>query len=102
MIGAVLNDRLVGAKLDNQGYWSKAGQSLPEQGSTAPGARFDRDDRSSALRSLDWYNARQPRSLEQGPTVPDWSRARRPLDQGSTGTIVAQLDDSIVGARLDS
>ena len=31
MIGAVLYDRLVGARLDIQGHWSRARQCLPVQ-----------------------------------------------------------------------
>ena len=74
MIGGVLDDRLVGTRLDNQGYWNKARPCLPEQGFDEPGTRLDRDDRSSAQRS--------PK-------------------QGSTGMIGAMLDDRLVGARLD-
>ena len=74
MIGAILDDRLVGARLDNPGYWNKARQCLPEQGSTAPRSR------------LDWY---------------DRSSAQRSPEQGSTGMIGAMLDDRLVGARLD-
>ena len=74
MIGAILDDRLVEARLDNQGYWNKARQCLPVQGSTAPRARLDRDDRSSA---------------------------HRYPEQGSTGMIGAILDDRLVGARVD-
>ena len=102
MIGAVLNDRLVGARLDSQGHWSNARQCLPEQGSTAPGARLDRDDRSNARRSLGWSQAPQPRALEQGSTVPAWSKAQRPLEQISIEMIGAVLNGRLVGARLDS
>ena len=70
MIGAVFDDRLDAAMLHHQVHWSKARQYLPEQGSTAPGARLDRDDRSNTRRSLGWSKARQPRVLEQGSTVP--------------------------------
>ena len=48
MIGAMLDDLLVGVRLNNQGHWSKALQCLPEQSSTAPGAKLNRDDQSSA------------------------------------------------------
>ena len=84
MIGAMLDDRLVGARLHNQGRWNKALQCLLEQSSTAPGANLDRDDRSSAQRSLGWSKARQPRALEQRSTLPSgaglngsWSKARQ-------------------------
>ena len=86
MFGAVLDDRLVGAKLDSQGHRSRARQCLPEQGSTAPGARLDRDDRSRAQRSLGWSKAQQPRAQEQG----------------STGKIGAVLHDRLVGARFSN
>ena len=86
MIGAMLDDRLAGARLDNQGHWSKARQCLPELGSTALGAWLDRGGRRSALRSLGWSKARQPRALEQG----------------STGMIEAVFDDRLDGARLDN
>ena len=109
MIGAVLDNRLVGAKLDNQGHWSKARQCLPEQGSTAPGARLDRDDRSSALRSIGWSKARHPRALEQGSTVPagsGWSPngvitasllvTGRALSQPETGRLRALSQSKLV------
>ena len=57
VIGAVLNDLLVGARRNNQGHWSEALQCLPEQSSTAPGAKLNRDDQSSAQRSLGWSKA---------------------------------------------
>ena len=44
MIGAVLDDLLAGARLNNQGHWSKALQCLLEQSSTAPGARLNKDE----------------------------------------------------------
>ena len=40
MIGAELDDLLLGARLANQGHWAKAQQSLLEQGLMAPGARL--------------------------------------------------------------
>ena len=82
MIGTVLNDRLVGARLYSRGHRSKARPCLPEQGSTAPGARLYRDDRSSAIRSPSWIKAQQLRAQEQVSTVPagaglndTWSKA---------------------------
>ena len=88
MNGAELDDILLGARLDNQGHWAKAQrqQCLPEQRSTAPGARLIRDDQSRARRSFGWSNAGQPRALEQGSTVPTgagldgpWSKGRSEL-----------------------
>ena len=58
--------------------------SLPEQSSTVPGEMLYRGDRSSARRSLGWNKAQQPRTLEQGSTVPagaeldgPWSKAQQ-------------------------
>ena len=57
VIGAVLNDLLVGARRNNQGHWSEALQCLPEQSSTALGAKLNRDDQSSAQRAIGWSEA---------------------------------------------
>ena len=111
MTGAGLGDRLVGARLDNEENWSKTRPCLPEQDSTARGARLDWDDRSSALRSLGWSKARQPRALKQGSTVPagarldgPWSKARQGSLEKSCSTI-AWLEPSSTTkgtiARLD-
>ena len=85
MIGAMLDDRLAGARLDNQGHWSKARQCLPELGSTALGAWLDRGGRRSALRSLGWSKARQPRALEQGSTVPAGAELNGPWSKALQG-----------------
>ena len=46
MVGAVLYDRLDGARFDNQAHWNSARQCLPEKNTTAPGAMLDRDGQS--------------------------------------------------------
>ena len=68
----------------------------------APGAMLHRDDRSSALRSFSWSNARQLRAQEQGSTVPAGAELNGPLEQCSTGMIGEGLDDRLVGARLNN
>ena len=81
----MLDDRLVGARLPNQGHWNKAQQGLPEQGSTVPGAKLYRGDRSSTQQSLGWSNAQQPRTLEQGSTVPAGEELESPWSKAQQG-----------------
>ena len=84
--------------LINQGHRSKALQCLPEQGLTAPGAKLDREDWSSAS-TFAWL---EPGSTTQGDGARLYSacrsKAQRFLEQGLTGMIGAMLDDRLVGA----
>ena len=82
VIGAVLDDRLVGARFPNQGHWSKAQQCLPEQGSTVPGAVLNRRDRSSAQRFLGWSKASTTKDTGARHYSACRRRVRRPLEQG--------------------
>ena len=102
MIEAVFDDRLDGARLDNKGHRSKARPCLPEQGSTAPGARLYRDDRSSALRSSSWSKVQSTKGTGARLDRACLSRAQRHLEQGTTGMTGAVLYDLLVGASFNN
>ena len=85
-----------------KGTGAELNSACRNKASTAPGAMLHRDDRSSALRSFSWSNARQLRAQEQGSTVPAGAELNGPLEQCSTGMIGEGLDDRLVGARLNN